>query len=353
MSKRYFGLDVLRSLAVLGVLLLHSIQCTANVPEVVKAVCERGWAGVDLFFVLSGFLIGSQVVGLPAEASVRNEVRNFWIKRWSRTLPLYFTVLAVYVFIKPTIFHAPFVGHAWMYCIFIQNFFPIRDFAQSWSLCIEEQFYLVLPLLMVFFRPKKGRAFLIPAVVSVATRALIVIVHAVGGFSALTLPEHDTLFRFNTLAHLDGLSIGLFLAATKGTWTRFAQSTRTMIAFGGVALLTASLAAFSYQPNGIPQICMFLFLSIGFGATLVGVHAMGRVRAIGLLVDKMALWSYGAYLWNMLLERQLVHHPITAPWWLGMFAFVGGSFALASVTYYAVEKPGLRLRAGVKSLKAD
>ena len=97
------------------------------------------------------------------------------MKRWTRTLPLYFLVLGTYAFLKPWLFGAPFVGGGWHYALFLQNYRPLQDFVQSWSLCVEEHFYLVLPLLAFGLRGRKWPAWvwLVPAGASVVGRVLV------------------------------------------------------------------------------------------------------------------------------------------------------------------------------------
>jgi peptidoglycan/LPS O-acetylase OafA/YrhL len=111
-----------------------------------------GLQGVELFFVLSGFLIGTILIKTYEQTDVFNfsVIKNFWKKRWFRTLPNYYLFLAVYYFFA-FIKQKP-LGDA-TYLFFLQNFPQgMSDFYDiSWSLCIEEWFYLTLPLILLFF----------------------------------------------------------------------------------------------------------------------------------------------------------------------------------------------------------
>ncbi len=106
-------------------------------------LAQIGWAGVDLFFVLSGYLIGNQILGTFALGA-------FFGRRLLRTLPNYYVILAVY-FLFPAQLAGSSTAPAWRFLTFTQNFglHYGQTFTHSWSLCIEEQFYLVLPLVAI------------------------------------------------------------------------------------------------------------------------------------------------------------------------------------------------------------
>src|ERR1700722_14960890 len=97
---RIGGLDGLRAAAIVSVLCLHAAIVSTHMPLLIRVPCLYGWAGVDLFFVLSGSLIGGQVfrVGAPMDSA---GLLQFWLRRWFRTLPLYYFMLFVYVLVLP------------------------------------------------------------------------------------------------------------------------------------------------------------------------------------------------------------------------------------------------------------
>lgn len=141
--KRNFGLDVLRSISIWMVLLQH---LGADVPGL--SPLRIGGVGVEIFFVLSGFLIGGI---LFKEISKGNSLivtlKSFWLRRWFRILPLYYAALLFkFVFIDSSI------GSNIIYYIFFlqNNFYGIKFMSVSWSLVIEEWFYLFAPLFLYF-----------------------------------------------------------------------------------------------------------------------------------------------------------------------------------------------------------
>jgi peptidoglycan/LPS O-acetylase OafA/YrhL len=298
---------------------------------------------VDLFFVLSGYLIGRQVFSTRAETPLGTQLRHFWVKRWTRTLPLYFIVLGTYALIKPWVFGAPFVGGGWHYVLFLQNYGPLQDFVQSWSLCVEEHFYLVLPLLVFGLQGKKwpAWAWLVPAGLSLLGRALV----------SRTIPaetpvlELVPVLQWPTHLHLDGLGVGVFLARTAPGWQDWPKRWKTASAVTGLGVLAATLARFGPTLLGPARLWVFTGLSVGFGLVLVGMEAVRLPARVRQAVYAVAVTSYGAYLWHGLVVRAFERSGFTLGWWgLDLLAFVGGVLGVSAVTYAAVEKPGLRLR---------
>lgn len=137
-AKRIFGLDLLRAVAIVFVLLDHGGY--NPIPQVLL-----GGLGVELFFVLSGYLIGGILLRDFENFNGVKTLKNFWIRRWFRTLPLYYFALGFQVFIAGN-----WKWEYLYYLLFLQNnFYGISLFPVSWSLVIEEWFYLSLPLIFV------------------------------------------------------------------------------------------------------------------------------------------------------------------------------------------------------------
>ena len=118
-TKRLAGLDLLRSTAILSVVGFHFFQ-DVPAPATLAFVFSKAGLGVDLFFVLSGFLITRQA--LSYTQSTWQNIFHFWQRRWFRTLPMYFLVLFLYIAIKPLLLGQPFVGDVSKHFFFLQNF---------------------------------------------------------------------------------------------------------------------------------------------------------------------------------------------------------------------------------------
>jgi peptidoglycan/LPS O-acetylase OafA/YrhL len=165
-GRRMPELDGVRGSAILIILVYHwvGLEGTSVLPSKLVRLFSFGWSGVDLFFVLSGFLIGGILIDQRDSA---NYFEAFYLRRVYRIIPLYL-VLCVWSLL---IFSAHLSTHAWLfegrvpwfaYLTFGQNFWMARLNAMSsrqidatWSLAIEEQFYLTLPFVIRFIRPRK------------------------------------------------------------------------------------------------------------------------------------------------------------------------------------------------------
>lgn len=147
-SKRIFGLDIIRAYAIITVLFLHlSVANTAikNL-KITNKIFIPLIDGVDVFFVLSGFLIGGILIKMFEKEVTIKSMFHFWIMRWMRTLPNYYIWLTI-VFALAIAFGSR--QNPWMYYLFIQNFFTnkIDVFTETWSLSVEEWFYLLFPII--------------------------------------------------------------------------------------------------------------------------------------------------------------------------------------------------------------
>jgi peptidoglycan/LPS O-acetylase OafA/YrhL len=349
---RNFGLDLLRAVAIVGVVLFH-ISPSLGFPAPLGALAARGWMGVDLFFVLSGYLIGLQIFS----ADRRNggpfwvQCSTFWVKRWTRTIPLYVVVLFTYVVLKPLLFHAPFAGgFSWPWLVFLQNYGVIRDFGQSWSLCIEEQFYFFFPVIVFAVARLPRVIWILPMLLSIAIRFSLALrlSDSATGSVGLTPDDYLAIFRFSTPAMLDAISVGVFLASSREIWSVWRTSTRTALApVGGLIVLLTGvfLPEFPVKP---PQIAlMYAALAVGFGALLVAAeqrHEM--VRGLSF-VRLIAMWSYSVYLWHELFTRVFGRYMRGQHWALQAAGYFGVVFGFSALSYQWIEKPGLRLRSRI------
>jgi len=150
-SKRIFGLDLMRAVAIMMVVFSHIRWITPNangfIPDVMSI---SGVMGVEIFFVLSGFLIGRILYrAYTSEGFSFHKVFYFWIRRWFRTLPNYYLVLLINVLIVLYI-GGQLPNHLWRYLFFLHNFATEMPwfFAESWSLSVEEFAYILGPLLL-------------------------------------------------------------------------------------------------------------------------------------------------------------------------------------------------------------
>lgn len=140
MQQRIYYLDLLRALAIMLVFTGHTVLSYGSLDYL--APLQFGGTGVDLFFLLSGWLIGSQLFSEQKKFS-NIDVKRFWIRRWMRTMPAYFAVL--FLTLTQLYLTKESVVNPTPYFFFVQNYFyPLEYFTISWSLSVEEQFYLFI-----------------------------------------------------------------------------------------------------------------------------------------------------------------------------------------------------------------
>src|SRR5205807_6248220 len=147
--ERQPGLDLLRALAILVVVISPAALFGFKLPG---RVDRFGWIGVDLFFVLSGYLIGGQLLA-PLARSRPIDLRRFFARRVLRIIPAYFVVLAVYAFL-PSWREYPEMSSLWKFVFSLQNIglHGGTAFSHAWSLAVEDQFYLLLPVILILVR---------------------------------------------------------------------------------------------------------------------------------------------------------------------------------------------------------
>ena len=281
--QRNFVLDCFRALAIMLVFTGHTINSLGS-PEIL-APLQFGGTGVDLFFVLSGWLIGNQL--FKEQSKFGNiDISRFWIRRWMRTLPAYYAVLAVTIaqqYLTKNNFEFP-----WSHLFFTQNYnSDLNLFYVSWSLSVEEQFYLfIAPLLVVGFR--LGH--------KVQVTALFIFLLSPSFFRSLEL--------FNSLkethVRLDCCAMGVLLAYLKfnqyKTWQNFAKHIQ------GLFYFSIALYIFYYVARYYPEWHIIepgkLQLAIIFGIWIIWADGQKRIREhrYHSIIMHISTRSYAMYL---------------------------------------------------------
>ena len=154
MKERVFGLDVIRCIAILMVLFCHTLWLLDGVTFFGRGFIQSlGFFGVELFFILSGFLIGNILYDwFDADTSYKR-LFHFYARRWLRTLPLYYTVLIINVLLA-LYFGNSLPDKTHQYIFFFQNALSRMPdfFNESWSLSVEESIYLIIPFLLLIIK---------------------------------------------------------------------------------------------------------------------------------------------------------------------------------------------------------
>ncbi len=356
-AKRDIGPDLLRGLAILMVMATH--MPGDHVPAVFEVWWgSYGWFGVDVFFVLSGYLIGSELLR-PVHEGKAPDLATFYIKRAFRILPVFWLILAVYVF-APGWREAPTMASAWRFLTFTVNLGldvrVTRSFSHAWSLCVEEHFYLILPCLVVLFRKLDMKW--LPLVLSgvliaggMALRHALWAEAAGGGWA-----DFLKFVYYPTWCRLDGLIAGVSLAALRlfyaDAWVRWARPVwllpAAVVCIGTAIGMTVST---SEVLNEVSSVVVYPLFSLGvalFLAALVRLepHLQGlRWSGLGFI----AAISYSLYLCQKLVFAADVHW-LPANWtqgWCAVAAFYVSAITMAALLWLAIERPFLMLRSRV------
>src|SRR5437879_42167 len=206
MAKQIPQLDAVRGIAILLVILHNQSSVFPSLH--LERLFANGWMGVDLFFVLSGFLITGILVDTKPSYGY---FRNFYARRCLRIWPLYYALI-VFMFVivprlRPADAHTVFDKSSpwWAYPLFLQNVLipsptnAAGPLAVTWSLAIEEQFYLVWPWVIRYGSPAQ-------------VRRLALLVIGLSPALRLYLSFHDVNLYTNVFCRLDGLMAGALLA---------------------------------------------------------------------------------------------------------------------------------------------
>lgn len=352
-NKRINGLDTLRALAILLVLMSHYCGFVSR-HQTFGFAGDVGWAGVDLFFVLSGYLIGNQIMSGIANGEPLS-LKNFFARRLLRTLPNYYVVLAAY-FIFPVALAGRSTSPLWQFLTFTQNIGLEygQTFTHSWSLCIEEQFYLALPIISLVLIRLKSPLWL----------AWGLLIAAIGGgmlFRGMAFvnghPAFDAQVYYSSFGRFDELLPGVAIAMLKNFHKDIYDR---LMRHGQALLITGLLAAGSvlycinsddYSKLMIVNALGFSLIAISFAiltlAALSTNSYLHRLRLPG--AAQLALWSYAVYLVHkpvfMLIGVELGkrHIDTNAPLTIVLVTAAGvfGGWLL----YCLVETPFMRIRA--------
>ncbi|GAA5031773.1 acyltransferase [Massilia kyonggiensis] len=353
-TSRLRGLDLLRAAAILLVLMSHYMGFVSRAPTF-GVVGQVGWAGVDLFFVLSGYLIGNQLLA-PAARGESLSLKTFFVRRLLRTLPNYYVVLAVYWLFPGPPLGGSSMADPWRFLTFTQNFGLAygQTFTHSWSLCIEEQFYLLLPLVVlalarIGFPVRLAWGLLAGGIVAgMATRAAA---YALNGHDAFSAEVYYSSFcRADEL--LPGVAIALLRNFHPHAFSRLLRHANALCA-AGLALSVGILTCIhlDWPATSVTSTFGFSLLAIGFAlltcAALSPACILNRLDIPGAL--QLALWSYAVYLVHkpvfMALRPHLERLHVDAGAPVTVIAVMGAGIAGGWVLYRCVETPFMRLRA--------
>lgn len=326
--KRSLALDVLRGVAVLMVLVYHNylIRLGYTQPPASLNFLARG---VDLFFVLSGFLISGL---LFSEFKARGAINcwRFWIRRGLKIYPAFYALMIVGL---PLILwkHLP-LGTFWDEVFFLQSYRP-HYWPHTWSLAVEEHFYFALPLLfllLIRIFPKSQNPFRIVPLISITLSAVCLILRLKallngGGIEQYVFPTHlriDALFA--------GVTLGYFYHFDKS----FTEGKRSwMLACGLVLCFACALVPYFFQLTfAYPAFAMVLAWALN--------QPERRFRYLSPIAW-IGRYSYSIYLWHVIAFVLMARFLPFSNW---LVTYLITSLLLGVILAKAIEIPFLRLR---------
>lgn len=351
--ERQPGLDLLRALAIIVVVIYHAALFGFKLPS---RIDRFGWIGVDLFFVLSGYLIGGQLLA-PLACGNEISLGRFFARRVLRIMPAYFVVLAVY-FLLPSWREYPDMSQPlWKFLLSVQNIalHGGTAFSHAWSLAVEDQFYLGLPFILILVSRWPRAAIITPCLI------------VLGGILFRTflayqnLTETGVSFRgfqawiyYPTWTRLDPLVFGVALAAIEKFRPQWWQRLTNCAIWLWVPALVLIVYGLWLGEGDYLTVtaCVWQFPLIALGMAALLICAVSprlffrRVAVPGAAF--IATIAYSAYL----IQKLVIHFAgrfcdsynialTSAPALLGVEIAV---YVTAAILFLTVERPFLQLR---------
>lgn len=353
-----FGPDLIRATAICLVLFAHTFPGGTKFPIFGAFRHFTGVLGVELFFLLSGFLIGGILMGelFAGELNRPGGVFWFWKRRWFRTLPAYFLFLVLYIW-QWRFLYGSLPDHLERFTWFGQALItPDPEFfTLSWSLAIEEWFYLLFPLfiwLFVQFAPNRHFALL-------ATIVIFLTVPFVIRYFISPDVNWDGGVRRVTLPRLDAIAYGVLLAWLKQYATRSWNILARLWPAGLLGLLILTIHHCYYGDSAAAYTSQFVFYRVFYFSVVSIVLLLIFPKAVGLgapggwfeaVIRKISLWSYSIYLSHVFIIGLIGAAMSHWPWTRGREPIIAFpliwvfTLAFSAFLYRFYEKPLMDLR---------
>lgn len=358
------GLDGLRAVAYFLIFSLHA------------GYLDFGWAGVQFFFVLSGFLITGILLDMKQSLPKAGYFVKFYGRRFLRIFPLYyfylFLMLGVTAWLISVRYRPSYmettpeqVRYAFLY---VYNFMlatvthdPAFYLEHLWSLSLEEQFYIVWPLLILLVPQKYQKGFFLALIaLGPLFRVAFTLLHASGEFRLLHPNVAEALYPL-PFTHVDAFAFGAFISRHK-----IPRAREQFFVLAGVVPLVGFAAQYlaSGSPGGVSALGYPLYMSEAWqfvwGYSLLNYFFAVTVQAVAVhgLFNRVLEWAPMRYLGKISYGLYIYHQPIL--WFafdireLGvdpafvqpLAALIGffGTLLAASLSYYLFEKPILKLK---------
>jgi len=358
--ERNTSIDAFRALGALLVFSFHTYLLVGKEFLV-------GWTGVSLFFVLSGYLIGGRLLELAdRDLPLKSALASFYWRRIVRIFPVYvvflLVVTAVALITRDRALLDP-LPWAWTYT---SNFFHASSayvfdpiMGPTWSLAVEEQFYLLFPfVVLILGRRRLAAALLVMIIAGPALRMALAIV--VDHWPHYFTDKHEAIYVAG-FTHVDAFAFGALinlmpaaLRARLGRGYVILGATAVAIALGWLTTGTEA-GALWYSPTDAGAQMIWGYTAVDIVCMLLICRAVSRpTDSLGRATAPMAVigrWSYSFYLIHLpiifLVSRAPAALGVNVPGWLLLIVAFGLTLGVARTLYEWIEKPALRLRSRV------
>jgi peptidoglycan/LPS O-acetylase OafA/YrhL len=344
--QRLPSLDFLRGTAALAVAIPHFFMLTsASLPAEIASVLA-----VEIFFVLSGFVLGPQIVRCLQSGRPR-DLRIFLTRRWMRTIPPYVFALALISLTVGNVSGADF-GR---YLLYVENFCAQHNtkdyFPIAWSLSIEEWFYVVFPIVLLgvaaVFRNHR---------IAFSVLVAIGFIAAITGLRLCFGDTHEwgagvrrvVIFRVDAIAY--GYLLFVWMAARRENATHSPGLPLSLALFAVSALFAVLLTQQIYESHNRTAEILFPFAAAAFGmCSILLFHSMQPLfERTGFGLTAFALFlgqvSYSLYLFHLLIANAVVPHVGALALPLQLAVYLSACLAFSAIFYRLFERPILALR---------
>lgn len=355
-DKRVFGLDLMRALAIIFVVMGHESMLE-------KANTNFPWIpllqGVELFFVLSGFLIGGILIKTfnSNDSFGVKAIGEFWVRRWFRTLPNYYLVLVLNIIVVYFgIIKEDFTQFNWRFFLFLQNFTTPSTgfFWESWSISIEEWFYIFFPIILATIYLLLNRFKINKKLIFFWTIFVFLLIPFLLRFFYASQFEVDTFWLWFKILkvviyRLDGIALGVLAAFIKYYSPEFWHKSRNVSFIAGI-IISYIVLYWTWLPSDFSsKVFRILFEDIGCFLLLPKFDSIKKAPVIVTkLFTHISLISYSMYLLNLALVSEVIrdNFPPQGPYsaWVLYIVYWVAVIVFSTLLYKYFEKPIMDLR---------
>ncbi len=344
---RVYGLDVLRALAACLVVYEHGNFILERVSPTLASI--KIIDGVDLFFVLSGFLIGGILLrGINQTESINfSFVKTFLVRRWFRTLPNYFLFLLINIaFIYFGIATGFINKYIITFFVFLQNFIKPYDFLywESWSLSVEEWFYLLFPFLLIggslFFKKNKKLLFLFCCLLLIVFSTIVRFYKAEN--NSYTYDTWDLWIRKLVICRFDSIGFGLLAAWIHFYYNKLWVKSRLLCFLAGLILFTYCILNAFESSKYFTETFYFTFSAVA-GMLLLPMAEQFKKSgtSFGKCVTFISIISYAMYLSHFGVTASIIKNCLSYQTYPALMysLYWGFTILFSALIYTFYEKP--------------